>query len=213
MSEVTIEYVCYGNIYRSPMFEAVTSRIVDDKGLAGKIRASSSGVCVDKLRSGDFTDGNTEFFLNSLIQLEPELMRVFPEKAPLVNLAKHTQKYRDSYEPEQRKRLARLAMNACDRYAVHMRDSVLEACGIRHAFAPPTQTQTRNDVTLVVGMADHYAAQARAMYPGSTEVVSFTMFRKAVPPSFGFSPSDYLELADLAAHTVPDILGYATRKR
>lgn len=197
-----IEYICFANVVRIPIYACVTNAYVSAQGLDGTVRAVSSGLTGDRLNARQFELDDVAMYFQAGQDLTPHL----PGQAAFFAELAAALRDRKALPFETLADVAYRSRQLVDSYCATMRDAAICALAGPQAFAPPVQTQPRPDVTHIIAMADAYVGPIRSIYNGTrAAVLPITEFGEA-PPGTGFSLEAFRKVVRCAQAQVPRII-------
>ncbi len=204
MPSALIEYVCYANVVRSPVYEQVTNVLVKERGLDGKVEAVSSGLTVERFNARQFGVDDIAMYFDLGLRLRPQL----PEHAAFFDELARTLRDRKSLPFEALVDAACKSRALVDAYCARMRDEALSSAGLEACCRPQTPTRRRPDVTHVVALSPKFVAPLQGVYDGAgIPVVSVADF--GTPPAgMGFTLKEFEAVVEAGREHVPRILAH-----
>src|SRR3989338_5048434 len=121
-----IEYVCYANVMRSPIYEQVTNAFVKERGLDGKVKAVSSGLTVERFNARQFELDDIAMYFDLGLKLRPHL----PEHAAFFDELDHTLHNHKVLPFDALVDAACKSRALVDAYCAAMRDEALRSAGL-----------------------------------------------------------------------------------
>jgi protein-tyrosine-phosphatase len=208
VDKLTIEFICSKNVTRSPSYEAVAKRYVEEHRLGSEIDVVSSGVHVDRMNAGEFTLPEAVSYL----KMAKSLRKALPQYSDVLAEADETYRHIKTASKKKVMSLAHRTSLIVDTYCIQRSSEALLTRKLERVNGQRQTEQEDNGRVLVV-VDPVYGKDVREIYGGRVPtVLSATTFGDAQIPK-GWKLEDFIAVVDVAVKNTPGIIRHVRKLR